>query len=250
MKTSINVMGTQLDIISTEKLRECVTEYLGNDYLNIVFLASTKMLETASEDEEYREKIESANLLLPGNETLLSLHHADILKTGGMIVNYRSLLQMFDDMITEDIAVYLISRNEKECNIFREYSESAYPNLKFLGTYWKDVTEKEDVVVNEINSVAPDILLFAMDSPLQENWIMANSSKLNSKLCIGLGNSIDDIMEDFKDVPDIVKKMNLESFYRKLKKSKIIKKTREVRIFRKRVAHYKNKKGGSKSGDH
>lgn len=52
-------------------------------------------------------------------------------------------------------------------------------------------TSQEDGVVSEISKFAPDILFCAMGFPRQEEFIIRNRNRLNSKVIIGEGGSFD-----------------------------------------------------------
>ena len=95
--------------------------------------------------------------------------------------------------------------------------------------YCEGMEEKDDLLVNEINAVAPDILIVALQSPFQEEWVMKNSTKLNAKLCIGVGESLQELTGK-KEQPktahawiknkweEFIKKIHRFLFQKKLKK--------------------------------
>lgn len=243
METKVNIMDLEIDIISIDYLILNCKGFLTTDFMNIIYLVSTKTLKETVNDEQYKASIEAADFVLPGEETLLSLHHVDMLQTEGMIVDYHFLYPMFESISEEKKTMYIVGRNEKEINWFKEFTKSNYPNLKMVGSCAKELLEKEEIVINEINSVAPDILIFAIDSPFQEKWISMNYSKLNSKLCFGIGGVIDQLLIENKDLPNWVKKLRIQKIYTHLFRGKGFGKLREVRIFKKRVENYKIKKG-------
>lgn len=249
METKVNIINLEVDIISIDYLILNCKGFLTYDGLNIIYLVQAKTLQEAIEDSKFKEILESADFVLPADETLLSLHHVDTLQTQGMIVDYRFLYSMFDSISEEEKTVFIIGQDEKEIENYKKFSEREYPNLKILGSYHGDLFEKEEIIINEINSIAPDILLVAIDTPIQEKWITANKTKLNSKLCIAIGTVINNILNEQKEPPTIIRKLHLVSLYHFMIQNKGIRKLRETRIFRKKVAQYKNKKGDGQNGD-
>lgn len=249
MGTQINIMGLDVDMISTDILKSKVKEYLENDILNIILFATTKLLEYTVEDENLKELIKEADFILPGDETLLSLHHVDTLKIASMVVDYNSLAYTFQNIELKDKTIYLVAANEKEAAIYMEFFKGSYPEIQILGAFYEALEQNEELVINEINSLTPDILLFLIDTPLQERFIMENKLKLNSKLCIGLGRVNVESSIKQKQSKRVFKNKSLEHLYYFFVENKGIKKIMDTRIFKRKVENYKNKKGGKTNGD-
>lgn len=241
METTIRIMDLDIDMISMDSFLSKVEEYLTNDYLNVILFATTKVLEEASENDEYKEMLARAELILPGEEALLSMHHVDVLEVARMVINYQCFDKMLDS-IQENSTMYLVGRSEYEMNQMKEYCIRNHPHINIVGTCFLDIEQNGDVVINEINGLAPDILVFSLDSPLQEAWILTNCTKMNAKLCIGMGGVINNIFEQNREMPRFVQMLHLEKLYNLLKKNKRLNKIRQARIFKRKIAHYKNKK--------
>lgn len=228
----IKIMGIDIDIVDIDTLKKELCNYLTNEYLNIIFFASAKMVEWGSKDDNYRKLLERADYLLPGEELLLSLHHVDILRKSGMLVKPSLLSELYLDSVEDDheekkIVYFLGKKEQRVENIVQEIKKN-YSNLDVQVLYYEALEENQEVWINEINSVAPDILIVAMESPFQENWVVDNSTKLNAKLCIGIGGILDQLQteDDY-----IVKK------FLKKRKMKL-----EQCIFRKKLVQYNKEK--------
>ena len=102
MQASVKIMDIDVDMMSNDVFVRKMNEYLTDDHLDVIMFASTKMLNKAMEDEEYRALLEKADLFLPGEKALLATHHVDALEAGDMVVNYRSLGMMLENLIKED----------------------------------------------------------------------------------------------------------------------------------------------------
>ena len=86
MQASVKIMDIDVDMMSNDVFIRKMNEYLTDDHLDVIMFASTKMLNKAMEDEEYRAFLEKADLFLPGEKALLATHHADVLEAGNMVV--------------------------------------------------------------------------------------------------------------------------------------------------------------------
>ena len=73
--------------------------------------------------------------------------------------------------------------------------------------------EENDVVIEKINECAPDVILVGLSAPGQEKWIHSNKDRINAKIIIGGGGTIDVIAGAKKYAPKIFIKLNLEWFY-------------------------------------
>ena len=90
MQTSVKIMDIDVDMLSNDVFIQKINDYLTNEKLQVIFFASTEMLNRAAQEAEYRELIEMVELFLPGEEALLSAHHEEVLEVGDMVVSCRS----------------------------------------------------------------------------------------------------------------------------------------------------------------
>ena len=73
---------------------------------------------------------------------------------------------------------------------------------------------------------------------------------INTKLAIALGNDHLGAIKKFKQFTQGESTNNLGNLFEKLIKNKGIIKLRNIRMFKRKVENYKNKKGGKNNGDH
>jgi N-acetylglucosaminyldiphosphoundecaprenol N-acetyl-beta-D-mannosaminyltransferase len=71
--------------------------------------------------------------------------------------------------------------------------QQRYPSLKIVGVRhgYLDQSAENEVVVQEINAAAPDILLVGLGMPLQEGWLMENRHKLDVGVALTGGATFD-----------------------------------------------------------
>lgn len=195
MSEKIRIMDIELNVLDSEKLEEKVREYLENDYLNVILLASEKLLAYASENPEFREKLLRAELLPPGEEGLPE--------------------RLFRAFRRERKTVYAVYDNESYIRFLENAFRGIESGMVLAGSAMTE--EMTDAgIVNEINSLAPDVLLIAMEVPKQEEWIMAHSTQLNSRLCLGLGGIMEQLIIEYKAEPAVISKLHLSGIYNAL----------------------------------
>ncbi len=240
MQASVKIMDIDVDMLSNDVFIQKMDEYLTDDHLDVVFFASTGMLDRAMKDEAYRQIIDQAELFLPGEEALLTTHHVEMLEAGGMVVSCRSLGMMLENLEKKDRTLYIIAQNEEEIWKLEMYCTAMQPELKVVGAYVYDEEMEDEVVLNEMNSHTPDIILLNLPVGLQEQWIMEHAALLNAKLCIAIGGVSGLILSEQKETPEWVKRLGLEGAYQRLVKEQTVQKDFKARIFRKKIVQYNN----------
>jgi N-acetylglucosaminyldiphosphoundecaprenol N-acetyl-beta-D-mannosaminyltransferase len=88
----------------------------------------------------------------------------------------------------------------------------SYPNLKIVGVRhgYFDHSEENEVVVQEINAAAPDILLVGLGMPLQERWLMENGHKLDVGVALTGGAVFDYVSGRLRRGPRFLTKNGFE----------------------------------------
>ena len=77
--------------------------------------------------------------------------------------------------------------------------------------------DSSDKIIENINNASPDFVFVCLGAPKQEKWIYENKDKLNAKVLMGIGGSLDVFAKEAKRAPQIFIKLNIEWLYRLLK---------------------------------
>ncbi|MBM7560219.1 WecB/TagA/CpsF family glycosyltransferase [Marinitoga litoralis] len=112
----------------------------------------------------------------------------------------------------------------------KEHLEKKFPNISIVGThhgYFDDDSE----VINLINNSGAEILFVGMGVPRQEEFIYKNLHKLNVKMAMGVGGSIDVISGKISRAPKLFQIFGLEWLYRMLREPKRFKKFPDLMNF-------------------
>ncbi len=241
MGTRIRIMDMEVDLVTQETFRETIMEYLSNDCLSVVHMVSLDYIDTFDKNELVRQVLDEADMVLPGEKTILSAHHVDVLETGGMVVDYHSLLDLVEPMAQENVTFYLVLRNEKEARSVYSYMNRHFSRESVVGVYVADGDVTEESLINDINTKLPDIILLSMDSTEQEEWLTNHKGKLNARLCLAAGSILPLMLRDNVHVPAWIEKLHLAPAYRCLVKMPNSYSVRR-RIFNHKLDHYNTKK--------
>lgn len=241
MGTRIKIMDLELDILTEENFREELASYLSNDFLKVIHLISLDYIDMYDENELVQEMLKEADLVLPGEKAILSSFHVDVLETGGMIVDYRTAGKALDKTLLKDRKCYLVLKNKKEAKIIFRYMVTHYPELELVGLYTMDGNVPEEVLINDINTKLPDIILMSMESTQGEEWIHNNKLKINAKLCLVMSSVMNMIIRDNIHVPKVFKMLHLGKIYTCIARIPYSNTWRR-RIFWKKMDNYNSKK--------
>lgn len=222
METLVNILGTDVDILSDDVFISKVNHYFTNERLQVILFASAEVLERASEEEEYRKLVDMAELCLPGEEKcLFNTEQVEKLKSDDIVMSCKSFGRLLENLKKQDRSVYIISETERDVELLEQYCKKMQPELLMIGNSVYTKGTDGAAIVNEINSHIPDILLVNLPIGEQEKWIMEYRALLNAKICIVLGGVADLIILPQEDFPVWVQKLHLQRFYRRMKKMRI-----------------------------
>lgn len=241
MGTKVKIMDIDVDLLTQETCLEELKGYLDNEYLNVVHMISLDYIDAYDTNELVRTTLEQADLVLPGERAILTAHHVDVLETGGMVVDYHSLQDLFSELELDEKTFYLVLRNEKEAKVIHHYLARHFSKEQVLGVYAADGEVTEETLVNDINTKLPDIVFLSMGSTEQEEWLDHNKSKINAKLCVVAGSVIPLIMRENIHVPSWIRKIHLGGVYRWFAKIPYSHSMRK-RIFNRKMDDYNTKK--------
>ena len=77
-------------------------------------------------------------------------------------------------------------------------------------------------MLEDINKKEPHILFVGFGAKKQEQWIEYNKNKINAKIIIGNGGTLDGLAGNVKRAPEVFINLGLEWFYRLIKEPKRI----------------------------
>lgn len=241
MGTKVKIMDIDVDLLTQETCLKEIKGYLDNDYLNVVHMISLDYVDAYDTNDLVRTILEQADLVLPGERTILTAHHVDILETGGMIVDYHSFKELLSQLKLEKRTFYLVLRDKKEAKVIYQYLTRHFQKEQILGVYAADGDVTEETLVNDINTKLPDIVLLSMGSTEQEEWLENNKSRINAKLCVVVGSVMPLVMRENIHVPTWIRKLHLGGVYQWFAKIPYSHSMRK-RIFNKKMDDYNTKK--------
>ena len=188
MIKEITVAGIKLNNYTALENLKRIAQNAEKHVLTVIEEVYMGTLLLAQEDETVKTVLEQTDV------TVIS--EVDILKAVGESTVFRKheiekrefFFQFMKIMNHDRSAVYLLGDDENEVNQMLEYISEEFPRLQVIGiTVLEDMNAGTEKVVNEINLMAPDMIISVLSSPLQENFLMQNKAMLLTKVWYGLG---------------------------------------------------------------
>nr|WP_236681724.1 WecB/TagA/CpsF family glycosyltransferase [Thermotoga sp. RQ7] len=209
----VELFGTRVLSGKREEFLNEIEKRLKEKKKTFVVTMNASILLKAVEDKEYRDVINSADLIVPDGSGVvwamrsLTGDHTERLP-GIEIMKY-----LCDRSRETGWRVYLLGSKEE---IVKKAADSLKRSgVNVVGYHHGFFREEEsERVVRDINERSIDLLFVGMGVPRQEKWIHRNFPQLNVRLAMGVGGSIDVISGKKKRAPEWIQKMNLEWLYR------------------------------------
>lgn len=223
----INIRGIDFDNVTLEEALDLVEGYIARSEQCITFTPNAEIVQMAIEDKAFKELVSSANVLIPDGAGVVLASKIlkkplkckvpgcelaeELVKRSAQgkykIFFYGSKPQTDEGMSVAELAAKRLSEK--------------YEGFEVAGTSHGYVKpDGYDALIESINNSGAEILFVCLGVPMQEKWIAQNKDRLNARLIIGLGGTLDVFAGTVKRAPKFFVKANLEWFYRLIKEPK------------------------------
>ena len=246
---NIKIFGTRVDKITQKEAIKKVENFLQEDEMKAIYTPNTEIIMEAREDNFLRKVLNSGDMVIPDGIGLIYASRIKKRPLPERVTGFDLSINMLELANREGYSVFLLGGKEgiaKKAgeNIIKEYpniSIAGYNNGYFKGSHTGTPGDLEELeVLDKINNTNPDILFVGFGAPKQEKWIYLNKDRLNCRVVIGNGGTIDILAGKVKRAPEIYQKLGLEWLYRLVKEPSRIKRQIVLPKFMLKVIFEKN----------
>lgn len=203
----VKLQGLNIDSFTFDE----AVEYANNISGQVVTI-NPEMISNAVKDTDFAEIINNADLVIPdgiGVEIGLKILGYNVKRIAGIEFSHR----MIEECAKNNQSVALIGAKPEIVKKAKENLVKEFPSLYI--TYIHDGYFNEDEqVLAELKIRQPRLVLCALGSPKQEEFILKAKSILPEALFVGVGGSFDVWSGEVKRAPEIYQKLGLEWLYR------------------------------------
>lgn len=183
-----------------------------------VITINPEMIENASQNPDFAEIINSAELVIPdgiGVEIWLKILGYNVRRIAGIEFSHR----MIEECAKNSQSVALVGAKPQIVEKAKENLEKEISGLYI--TYAHDgYFSNDEEIINELKIRQPRLVLCALGSPKQEEFIIKAKQVLPNALFVGVGGSFDVWSGVVERAPEIYQKLGLEWLYRTVKEPK------------------------------
>jgi N-acetylglucosaminyldiphosphoundecaprenol N-acetyl-beta-D-mannosaminyltransferase len=236
----INIMGVRIDNVTMDEVMGTIEDKISKSEQYVIYTPNTEFIMMCREDDEFKDYMNSSDINIPDG---IGLIYAAKIKNHPLkekVAGFDLSLKMLELADRKGFKLFAIGGKPGVAQSAMEKVHEKYPGIKIAGTchgYFKGAHlgqgghEEELKVLDEINKAEPDILFVGFGAKKQEQWIQFNKDKINAKIIIGNGGTLDGLAGNVKRAPEIFIKLGLEWFYRLLQEPQRISRQKVLPIF-------------------
>ena len=228
----LSIMGVRIDNKTMTETMDIIKKKLHDNEQYIIYTPNTEFVMMCQNDEEFLELMNKSNINIPDG---IGLIYASRIKNHPLkekVAGYDLSVNLLKLANEKCLKLFVIGGKPGVAEAAMKNVHEIYPNINIVGTqhgYFKGTHlgknghEEELKILEDINKAEPYILFVGFGAKKQEQWIEYNKDKINAKIIIGNGGTLDGLAGNVKRAPEIFIKLGLEWFYRLIKEPKRIK---------------------------
>ncbi len=237
---SISIMGVRIDNVTMEEVVDIVEKKIEKEEKYIIYTPNTEIIMMCQSDDEFLNYMNQSDINIPDG---IGLVYASKIKNAPLkekVAGFDLSMNLLKIADEKGLKLYAVGGKPGVAEAALTNVHKKYPNIKIVGShhgYFKGAHlghnghEEEFAVIEEINAEKPDILFVGFGAKKQEQWIQYNKNKVNAKIIIGNGGTIDVLAGNVKRAPEFYVKLGLEWLYRLAKEPKRISRQIVLPIF-------------------
>lgn len=215
MNNKVDILGVKFNKITMDETVEKVVTFLNSDGQYTIFTPNPEIVMAALEDEELKVALDCADLVIPDGIGIVIGSRILKDRLPERVAGCDLIENIFSKIKNQDKTVYFFGAGPGIPELASKKMIEKHTGLEVVGLHngYFDL-EEEKSIIEDINEKRPDILLVGLGAPKQEKWINKNKNKLNVRIIMGVGGSIDIMSGTVKRAPLIFQKLGLEWFHR------------------------------------
>lgn len=209
---SVELLGLNIDTYSFDEAVLRAKELIDGRCVSQVVTINPEMFEYANKDNDFANIVKEAEMVIPdgiGVKIALQINGKNVNRIPG-IDFARKILK---ETAVNSIPVAIIGAKEE---IIQKAIENLQKEINGLNIvyYHNGYFNNNEEIYQELAQKSPKLVLVAMGSPKQEEFIYNAKKVLKPCLMIGIGGSLDVWSGNIKRAPKIFQVLGLEWLYR------------------------------------
>lgn len=217
MRETIKILGIEIDNVTLEEAADRTKNLVqnSNKSCELVVAPNVEFIMLAQRDKAFFDILQAAKLATPdsiGVEIAAKLQKKPLKQRIPGQTYFRKILEVGEK---EGWTFYFLGGKGDTASKAIQNIEKIFPHIKIVGSH-EGFFEKdsEETVIEEINSLKPNVLFVAMGAPVQEKWIHTHKHELKVDIAAGQGGTFDYEAGNIKRAPKWMQKIGLEWLWR------------------------------------
>lgn len=209
---SVELLGLNIDNYSFEEAVSEAKNLIDGQKVAQVVTINPEMFQTAENDSNFANIVKEAEIVIPdgvGVKIALQIVGKKVERIPGIDFAKRLL----EEAAQLNIPVAIVGAKEEIVTQAVENLQNEISGLNIV-YYHNGYFTDDEMIYNELKAKSPKLILVALGSPRQEQFIYNAKKILNPALMIGIGGSLDVWSGSVKRAPKIFQIMGLEWLYR------------------------------------
>ncbi len=183
----IDVLGMQITDYPLKEAIKLSLKYISSGAMNTIYYVSSQVLLDAGDHPQQKEWLESMDLILYGEPTVLDVLGEKTRERKNEIKQDMFLHEFIKKIARGKQSVYLIMDSEDKANGLEKYLQELHSSVNVIGKYiWDEETSKAEELVNELNDVSPDVIISKLPNAVQLKLICENRRMINASVWVAL----------------------------------------------------------------
>lgn len=215
LRKTVDIMGIPVDYVTMPEAVERVKEFLREDKVHTIYTPNAEIMMDAMNDPQLAGILREADMLIADGAGVVLASRILGNNLPEKVPGFDLTKNTFSMNFERKIRYFLFGGKPGIAETAAQNMLRDYPNVEIAGCrngYFSEKDEKE--IVEQVNASNADILLVALGAPKQEKWISRYKDQLNTRVCIGVGGSLDVVAGNVSLAPDFFRKNGLEWLYR------------------------------------
>lgn len=247
MRDIITILGVPIDNVTLEEVGT-ITEKLikeSNKTCKMVFAPNVEFIMMAQKDKQFFNLLKESSLSTPDSIGVIIGAKLQKKAFKERIPGQSYFRKVIELSNKKGYSIYLLGGEPGIPEKTKENLKKIYPNVNIVGLhhgYFDKNVEKE--IIEEINSLQPNVLFVALGAPKQEKWIKEHRNELKVDIAAGQGGTYDYEAGKIKRAPIWIQKIGMEWLYRLIKEPSRIKRQLVLPVYLFKVLFAKDKTKG------
>lgn len=211
---NVKVLDIRVDLVDFDDTINHIKNCISNQQYAHIITLNAEMVMYCHKDPDLKNIINSSSLVIPDGIGVVWA-----LRRKGFKINRLPGIELVDKLFEisqkQGYRIFLLGSKPEVLEKAYDNIINKYRGINIVGIQHGYFTEsEEELIINNIKRVFPDILLVALGVPKQEKWIAKYQSIINVPICIGVGGTFDVLSGDKKRAPVFIQKCHMEWLYR------------------------------------